>query len=363
MDFKEKETGCDPLDGDARRILIDMTQAHEAYRDTMRQLRSHRGTMKWIVRGEGRQYLFRQRNSRGDGKSLEPRSEQTEQVFRRFHARKAELRERRDSLLAEIKRQSAFCRAVGVNRVPAISARIARAIEGAHLQVVGTHALYAYETLAGVRFRSNLLTTLGLDLLWDAGRQLTLAQDPARPGEGLMALLKKADKTFERLDGSPCRAVNAKGFMVDLITPAPEAPLVPRDLQSSGPSGDLEAAEFENLQWLLTAALIRRTVVGADGYPAVFEVPDPRVFAAHKLWLAEQPGRGPLKRERDLQQARAVVGLLLEYLPRYSLEDSAIQGLPAALRKRLRSAAGRALHAADRPPGEPGTPGEQAPEF
>ena len=43
--------------------------------------------------------------------------------------------------------------------------------------VVGTHALYAYEAGAGVRFDSSVMETTDVDILWEARSRLTLAAD------------------------------------------------------------------------------------------------------------------------------------------------------------------------------------------
>ncbi len=46
-----------------------------------------------------------------------------------------------------------------------------------------------------------------------------------------------------------------------------------------------------------------------------FRVPDPRAFALHKAWLSQQPTRDPLKKPRDLAQAKAVAQLVREQMP------------------------------------------------
>lgn len=322
------------LDENSRRILIDASQLYQTYLETADEYRKYRGGMKWIKRS-GKEYLFRQRNNRGDGNSLGVRNEQTEMLYDRFHDRKSELAGKRKSLLDELKRQSRFCVAAGVNRAPKIAADIVRIIHQAKfasdaLIVVGTNTLYAYENMAGVRFETELLATNDLDLMWDVDRKLTLAG--LKPDEGLIALLKKADRTFERSPNATYRAANDKGYLVDLIksTPAPVHKITRSTV--SGDNNDLIAAEIENLNWLYAVPPVRSTVVGNDGMPVVFDVPDPRVFAAHKLWLSEQPTRAPIKKARDKNQGIAVLHLIKGYLPEYSLNEAALRGLPRALR-------------------------------
>jgi hypothetical protein len=51
-------------------------------------------------------------------------------------------------------------------------------------------------------------------------------------------------------------------------------------------------------------------------------VPDPRAFALHKAWLSGLPTREPLKKPRDLAQARAVVQLVQDDTPQLSFETT-----------------------------------------
>ena len=60
--------------------------------------------------------------------------------------------------------------------------------------------------------------------------------------------------------------------------------------------------------------------------------PAPRLFALHKLWLAEQPDREPIKNGRDRAQSKTVLRLLLERLPQYPLDSLVLKGLPVAAR-------------------------------
>jgi hypothetical protein len=51
-------------------------------------------------------------------------------------------------------------------------------------------------------------------------------------------------------------------------------------------------------------------------------VPDPRAFALHKAWLSRQPDREPLKKPRDIAQAREVVQLVREHMPHLSFDEA-----------------------------------------
>lgn len=68
--------------------------------------------------------------------------------------------------------------------------------------------------------------------------------------------------------------------------------------------------------------------IDEQGFPVTFLVPDPRAFAYHKAWLSQQPNREPVKKGRDLAQARAMFDLLRDHLPNYPLDPSQLRYLP-----------------------------------
>ena len=123
------------------------------------------------------------------------------------------------------------------------------------------------------------------------------------------------------------RAVNARGFMVDLIRPMPKPPWK-KQPDMVGTEPDLRAADIEHLDWYLSAPKLRQIVIGDDGFPAPFIVPDPRIFALHKLWLSKQPGRDPLKKPKDREQAFLVAELVTRYLPQTRFSKSELRMLP-----------------------------------
>jgi hypothetical protein len=143
----------------------------------------------------------------------------------------------------------------------------------------------------------------------------------------LLGLLQKVDKSFRLARQRSFRAVNAKGFMVDLI----RAPFSePARATTIGRGEDLIAEPLHGLEWLADAPRMTQIVIAENGYPLRFMVPDPRVFALHKIWLSLQPTRDPMKRKRDFRQGEAVARLALDYL-NLSFDDGAITELPAAL--------------------------------
>lgn len=325
------------LSAEQRRYFVNISEAYERYRGVEQELATYKGGLYW-KKARGKQYLFRARNRRGEGRSLGSRTAETEEIYASFHARKAELKDFRERLQSEIGRLARFAVASGIARMPRLQADILRVLErqgwiGQGLWVAGSNALYAYEAVAGVQFAGGMLETADLDLLFDHRQRLKLVGNPP---ESLLGLLKSVDKSFELLGEGHFSASNARGFRVDLIKPFPAPPLRDDPRTISKAAADLHAAEIESLGLLENAPGFSQIIIADNGYPLRIEVPDPRYFAAHKIEVSRDPARDPVKARRDEAQARAVAQLVAQYLPRLSTDDDALRAMPARLRQELR---------------------------
>lgn len=323
------------MNDNQRRILIDTSQLYEAWMSAWHKRRTLRGGMHW-KQSKGHHYLFRTRNRLGYGKSLGPRNANTEEIYARFQKARQEAQQRLDTLKARLKEQSRFCKAVSLQRVPRLVTSILRCLEQHHLLgknvvVIGTNAIYGYETAAGVFAERPVLATCDLDICWDTRARLKLAHLDEKPERtGLLDLLQKVDQSFQTLSGYRFRAVNQDGYMVDLVKPEPR-PAIRREPFRMGDAGDLEAAEIPNLQWLLATPKFAQTVIGDDGWPALMVTPDPRAFALHKIWLSKQTARDPLKKSRDRHQGLTVAALVYRYLPQYPFSARTLKMFPHRL--------------------------------
>jgi hypothetical protein len=330
------ETQMRPLEmkGDQRRIFIDTAQLHEAYMESFAKSRAYRGGMHW-KQAKGRQYLFRSSDRYGYGKSLGPRSKETEATYVEFHNNKKQVLARLNGLRDRLKEQARFCKAARIARVPRIVTAILRLLAqhqllGRNLQIIGTNALYAYEACAGLFLDRGLLATQDMDVLWDIRPKLRLFAVDEVDNKGLINILHKADRTFELLGNKSFRAVNQAGYMVDLIKPEPKS-IFEKENRRMGSTDDLTAAEIKNLQWLVSAPKFSHIVIGDDGYPATMVVPDPRAFAIHKLWLSKQNDRDPLKKKRDRAQAMAVCKLIIQYLTEFQFKPEELRMFPKSV--------------------------------
>ena len=208
-------------------------------------------------------------------------------------------------------------RASNPGRVPETAARILRKLDaegllGKHLFVVGTNSLYAYEAASGVLFDTGLTATEDVDLLWDVRRHLSLALVDTRK-EGVLGLLRQVDRSFKaRSNGF--RATNDEGYFVDLIRPLTKTEPSKAPPRLGEADEDMEAAGILGLDWLIHAPKFERTAIATDGNPVWMSCVDPRVFALHKLWLSRQSRCDGIKRRRDLEQAKAVAHVAVDYL-------------------------------------------------
>jgi len=331
-----KENLSKPIEMSAnqRRVFIDAVQLYEAYIGAFRENRVYRGGMHW-KKSKGREYLFRTRDRSGYGKSLGPRSPEKEKILAEFRAGKAKAKERLSAIKERLKEQARFCRAASIQRVPRIVTGILRVLDqnrllGRNVTVVGTNAIYAYESAAGIFIDSPIMATMDMDILWDIRSRLNLAAGDEPLEEGLLALLRKADRSFDLMKRQAFRAVNKDGYLVDLIKPEARS-VFTKERRRMGGSGDMEAAEIRNLQWLVSSPKFKQVVIGDDGYPAAMVCPDPRAFALHKIWLSEQPDREPIKKKRDRHQALAAAYLVNGYLPQFKFAAPELKMFPKAV--------------------------------
>ena len=319
-----------------RRVYIDTAQLYETYLSAYHKGRAYRGGMHW-KKAKGREYLFRSRDRYGYGKSLGPRSQETEKILMEFRKNKQQVKERLENLKDRLKEQARFCKAAMIQRVPRVAAETLRLLDrqkllSRNVLIVGTNALYAYEAAAGAYVDTSITATGDLDILWDVRSRLTLVADNDIDQTGLLDILRKADRSFELSGPRSYRAINRDGYMVDLIKSRPKQMLRRERTQRGGP-GDLKAAEIKNLHWLISSPKVYQIVIGEDGFPAAISAPDPRAFALHKLWLSKQTRRAAVKKQRDHDQAIAVANLVVKYLPQYEFKATELRMFPKAILK------------------------------
>ena len=302
------------------RQYIDAISVFEALEEAQQDASQVRGGMYWHAgppSAPQAKYLVRTTPA-GAETSLGARTLETEAIYERFTQRKRESTERVAGLKAAQEQHRRLNRALRVGRVDplvvALLARLASTQLSPHFRVVGTHALYAYETAAGVRLDSDTLATRDIDLLWDTRKRILFATQLARVDSSMLGVLKKVDNSFRIRKSQKYTAVNKDGFEVDIIR-RERVGDDPHPIKLSAEDDDFWVAQARRAHVLLDTPPYSAVIVATNGTMARMNTVHPAAYVAFKRWLAEQPEREALKRRRDALQADAVQALLDDYLP------------------------------------------------
>jgi hypothetical protein len=306
-----------PIGDEVARQIIDATTVFAEYRRVRGEAAKYAGGMYFKKEG-AYEYLVKTRAGKRQER-LGPRNEKMEQIHQEFHARKTALESRLLDLEAAQKQSERLNKALKAGRVPALVISILNAIENAgldqHFTVVGTHALYAYETAAGIRIVPGALATQDVDLLWDARKRVRFLVDMGNLNKSMLQLLQEVDPTFVRMELQKETAINNRGFQVDFLRRMPEED-DPHPFQLSPHDGDLFAVQATRAHVLTTAPVFEHPVIDVNGRMAMMRTIAPRSFVEFKRWLAVRPDRDALKKRRDAHQADIVESLLQEHLLR-----------------------------------------------
>jgi hypothetical protein len=328
------------LPGDVQRQYINARQVFKALRETEHAAKAFEGNMFWRTR-DRKEYLIRT-SRRGTQTGLGSRSSETEAIYNKFQLRKADTEERLAQLSERMKSNIRLNRALLVGRVDNTIINVLNGLYDAgledHLTVIGTNALYAYEAGAGVRVEEQHLATEDLDLLWDNRKKLTVAIREKITDSGLLGILKRVDKSFQLLRPTQLyTAVNNAGYQVDIIRRlGPGSDQEPAQLTNN--AEDFWAVRARNADWLLSAPKFESIIVGGNGNMCKMVTVDPRAFALFKVWMAREKDRDPVKKLRDVNQAKLVVSLIQTYLPQLRFEDITV--FPGDVRELLSIPAG-----------------------
>lgn len=305
-----------PLSDNAARQVIDATTVFDEFLRVQALARQYAGGMYW-KRQQDYEYLVKTRPDNRQQR-IGPRSAETEHIFAEFTARKIEAEARLKSLKAALTDAERMNKALKAGRVPSLVVAVLQSIEngglGEHFTVVGTHALYAYETAAGVRIVPGALATQDVDLLWDARKRVRFLTDIGKLDLSMLRVLQRADPTFQRKAGQNETAINAKGFEVDFLRRQPEGD-DPHPFRFTEDEDDLWPVQALRAAVLTNAPRFEHVVISATGRMVLMRTIAPEAFVAFKRWMAEKaPNRPQAKRNRDRRQADIVQALLDEGL-------------------------------------------------
>ncbi|WP_294766309.1 GSU2403 family nucleotidyltransferase fold protein [uncultured Rhodoferax sp.] len=298
---------------DAETVFLALAKAKKAAAEV-------RGSMLWREL-RGKRTLIRTSAS-GAQKSLGPHGDDTQAMYDSFVARKSAAEARLKALKTQLATQQRLNRALRVGRVPNVVVGVINALESIgvqeHFLVVGTHALYAYESAAGVRITEEAMATRDVDMLFDTRKHISFFTTMKKLDSSLIGVLRKVDPSFEVVEDQLYTARNQDGFEVDIIRRAAKD-ADPHPLRMSDEDDDFWAVQVSMGERLQSARRVDQMVVATSGEMALMRTIHPLDFARIKLGLSRQLGRDPNKSGRDALQSLIVTELVEEYLPHFLL--------------------------------------------
>jgi hypothetical protein len=307
---------------DERRLLVNLQQHYGSWIDARRVLDALPYGMRFKTVNIT-DYLYEIKDRDGNGTSLGRRSPETEARLDRYLSERRSAEERVEGAKLALDATCRQYRALFLPSVPAEAGRILREADlrgllGSHLLVVGTNAVTAYVAFIGGRIDMLPDTTDDFDLAW------VYRSEPLR-GPVVWPLLKSVDPTYAVNTERTFQARNSKAFEVEVLVSPSAAKTLPR-LDSPSP------IPLPEQEWLHHGKPLSMVVVDDKAAPARLVVPDPRWFALHKLWLADQAKRDPLKRDKDRIQGSLLLQAIPEGFPLHPLDEPEfVSALPEEL--------------------------------
>jgi hypothetical protein len=298
-----------------KRQYIDAESTFRAFEEALQEAANVRGSMFWRTQN-GADYLIRT-SATGLQKSLGPKTDALQSVYERFMQRKAESEERVKSLKAAVLQHQRLNRALRVGRTPKDVIAVLQALAAAglskHFLTVGTNALYAYESAAGVRVQTDATATRDMDLLFDTRQRLEFATQLERLGSSFLAVLRKADKSYRVRQGQRYTVVNQDGYEVDVICRMARE-VDPHPMSMSDHEDEIWPVQVGSGEALIAGRRFDALVIGTDGNMARMHVPHPLDFVRLKVKLSKSASRDPLKKSKDGLQAEITSQMANEFL-------------------------------------------------
>lgn len=307
------------------RALIDLQDAYEATLRLWADLDRHAGRMNWKTIS-GRDYLYHVHGHEGVGRSLGPRSPDTEARYEAFRSGKQETKAQLAATEPDLRRAAAVYVAVGLPVADSWAAKLFQHLDreglmGRRVLVVGTNAMPAYQIEAQQRMATRIHATRDTDLAW---------RGEGNAGDAVLwPAIREFDPTFRINAERPFQAIGRGSRELELLA----APSVVDTLKAEPFQPITDLIEQE---WLLMGEPLRQVICSLDRTPCGIAVPDPRYFALHKAWLSKKPGRDPRKAPKDMTQAQLVWRWLPD-MPRYPVDDAFVASVPDTLHDTLAS--------------------------
>lgn len=311
-----------PFTDEQMRTLINLRPRYETVIEAQRELARLPYNLVRKRVGEN-EYLYEVIDRRNNGKSLGRMSPELERRWADYRAAKENWQDRAARANARIEEIGRVARPLRLPLLSSAAGAILRELDRRRLLddtllVVGTNCIPAYALEAAGAIAEAPDETEDFDLAWVAEEQ---GEDGA-----LWNALKAVDRTFRAHESEfPFSARNESGLEVDLL-------VAPSRSASVGKGERLRPGREFGMEWLLLGRQVDQVIPCRDWSAARLVVPDPRWFALHKLWLANQDSRNPLKRRKDRAQGDAVLDAVEEAMPHYPLDAAFVDSIPDELK-------------------------------
>lgn len=311
------------LSPDALRFVANMDSHYDTWLAAKRTL--HAGRLHWKT-VHGRRYLYRVSKT-GSAHSLGPHSPSTDAVMDAYQIARAAERELR-------KRLALDGRLYRAHRLPRITAALGCALRVLDVQhrlsedliVVGVSALCVYALEANSLFATDHAAQDDLGFSYERS-QVDLPSLPPAP------------VALSELDYIHWASVieMRRGIATDedarpgIARGGADASIGARSYARTWLFTSTEA------EWLSQGVSIRHTVCDDSNTPVRVHAPDPRWFALHRLWLADDERREETQRAAYRQQGTEVLQLVRHHMPHLKVDDAFEQQLPKPLHRVLRT--------------------------
>jgi hypothetical protein len=275
------------------------------------------GSMLWRLINGG-EYLIR-KSTLGKQTSIGPRTPETEAIYQKFVTRKSAAQSRYKQLSDELFQQQRINKATRTGRVPSIVVTVLNEIAKAgledHFTVVGTNALFAYETRCGVRIGIDAMVTEDVDLFFNANKHIKFLSHLSRANETLLDILRKADKSFQIREDQLYTAMNSQGYQVDFIRrPTKTGDAHPMKMGTGSEDDEaIWAVQVPGGELLESAPRFEQIVASTTGVLARMRTISPEAFVRIKRDSANDPRRDQRKAIKDSLQADLVENLMEHY--------------------------------------------------
>jgi hypothetical protein len=256
---------------------------------------------------KGRKYWYFQLSS-SEGRTQRYVGPETPELLKRIESHKNardDERERR-ALVSTLVRSFGLSRPI--QEIGAIIAALAKAgvfrLRGV---LVGTVAYQTYPAMLGAKFPLPMLQTGDIDIA--QFKNVSIAIEDHTPP--VLEILKDIDRTFRAVptihDGGRTTSYQAKGGLrVDFLTPN-EGP--DTDEPQPLPAFHTDAQPLKFLDFLIYESQPAVVLHDAGVYVTV---PSPQRYVIHKLIISRRRKEGTAKRDKDIQQAEALLNVLTE---------------------------------------------------